>query len=88
LLVSGAGGHRASRSSLVDPRSPPEGFPGLVPRLRARDPDIAKQTIVELAQVLPLAPSLMHAPKRSEPLRKNCACYCRLAPKAQSLSQL
>jgi hypothetical protein len=68
--------------------SPPEGLAGLVLRLLARDPDIAKQRIVELTQVLTLAPLLMHAPERSEHSRKNCASYCRLAPTAQSLSQL
>jgi hypothetical protein len=69
-------------------RSLPEWFAGLAPRLLARDPDIAEQMIVQLAQVLALVPSLVHASERSEQPRKNRACYCRLAPKAQGVGQL
>jgi len=47
-------------------QSPPERLAGLVPRLLAGDPDILQQMIVELAQVLPLVPSRVHAPERSE----------------------
>jgi hypothetical protein len=54
-------------------------------RLLARDPDIAKQMILQLAQVLALAPSLMHAQERSEPARKKRGRYCRPATRAQDL---
>jgi hypothetical protein len=61
----------------------PEGLGGLVLRLLARDTDIAKQMTLELAQVLALAPSLMHTQERSEPARKTRDCYCGRAPQAQ-----
>jgi hypothetical protein len=39
-----------------------------------RDADVAQQMIVKDAQVLALAPSLMHATHRSEPARKKYGC--------------
>lgn len=75
-------------SARAGAQSPPEGLPGLVLRLLARDPYVAQQMIFELAQASALLPSLVHAQKRSQPSHKNHGSYCRPAPWVQDLTRL